>query len=235
MRADVALCGVREEPRLGWRGAKWSARKRQSRPIRPHQFMPTRQPRKASHPRARRHPTPFILVDAAQGEPLHRQLYDAIRAAIVSGRLPAGSRLPSSRGLATDTGVSRVTVGVAFDQLRAEGYLEARAGSGTFVRAGLPDDALHTRRRRQSPSRRATPSAAESPTPRVPPALVQAHSLPVHRTAAIAFMAGVPALDLLPSALWGRLSARRSRSAVGEERSRLLDYANPAGYYPLSA
>ncbi|MDQ2666507.1 MAG: PLP-dependent aminotransferase family protein [Gemmatimonadota bacterium] len=195
--------------------------------------MSTNRPLKASRLRASRHPTPFILVDAAQSEPLHRQLYDAIRAAIVSGRLPAGSRLPSSRGLASDTGVSRATVGVAFDQLRAEGYVEARTGSGTFVRAGLPDDALHPRRRRPLTNRRATPAAAEAPAPRVPPALVHAHSLPVHQTAARTFMAGVPALDLFPAALWGKLSARRWRSAVGETGTRLLNYANAAGYYPL--
>ncbi len=195
--------------------------------------MPTTRPPRALHPRARRHPTPFILVDAAQPDPLHRQLYDAIRAAIVSGRLPAGSRLPSSRALASETGVSRATVGVAFDQLRAEGYVEARTGSGTFVRAGLPDDALHTSRRRHAPSQRASRAAVESPAPRVPPALVQAHSLPVHQAAPIAFVAGVPALDLFPATLWGKLSARRWRSAVGEAGARLLNYANPAGYYPL--
>ncbi|MEO5815278.1 MAG: PLP-dependent aminotransferase family protein [Gemmatimonadaceae bacterium] len=195
--------------------------------------MPTEPQPSASRPRARRHPKPFILVDAAQREPLHRQLYDAIRVAIVSGQLPAGSRLPSSRALASDTGVSRATVGVAFDQLRAEGYVEARTGSGTFVRAGLPDDALHTRRRRQSPSQRAKPAMAEAPTPRVPPALVQVHSLPVHQTAPIAFVTGMPALDLFPAALWAKLSARRWRGAVGEAGARLLNYANSAGYYPL--
>ncbi|MEP6992813.1 MAG: PLP-dependent aminotransferase family protein [bacterium] len=172
-------------------------------------------------------------MDAAQREPLHRQLYDAIRAAIVSGRLPEGSRLPSSRALASETGVSRATVGVAFDQLRAEGYVEARTGSGTFVRAGLPDDALHTRRRRQASSQRATSAAAEALAPRVPPPLVHAHSLPVHQLAPVAFVAGVPALDLFPAVLWGKLSARRWRSAVGEAGARLLNYANSAGYYPL--
>jgi GntR family transcriptional regulator/MocR family aminotransferase len=179
----------------------------------------------------RRHPTPFILVDAAQGEALHRQLYDAIRAAIVSGKLPAGARLPSSRTLASETGVSRVTVGVAFDQLRAEGYVEARTGSGTFVREGLPDDALHLRRRRAESKPRGKPAAVAA-LPRIPDALVQAHSLPVHQGAPIAFISGVPALDLFPATLWSRLSARRWRGATGEG-SRLLNYGNALGFHPL--
>ena len=195
--------------------------------------MPTERRQKSAR-RAPRHPTPFILLDAAQPEPLHRQLYDAIRAAIVSGRLPAGARLPSSRALASETGVSRVTVGVAFDQLSAEGYVEARTGSGTFVREGLPDDALHARRRRLQSSQRTKQGAqVAAPVPRVPPALVQAHSLPVHQTAPIAFLAGVPALDLFPAALWAKLSARRWRGAIGDGSARLLNYGNPMGYYPL--
>jgi GntR family transcriptional regulator/MocR family aminotransferase len=184
--------------------------------------------------RVPRHPTPFILLDAALSEPLHRQLYDAIRAAIVSGRLPAGARLPSSRALASETGVSRVTVGVAFDQLRAEGYVEARTGSGTFVREGLPDDALQARRRRLESRQRARPAAAAAlPTPRLPSALVQTHSLPVHQTSPIAFLAGVPALDLFPAVLWSKLSARRWRNAVSDGGARLLNYGNPMGYFPL--
>lgn len=183
--------------------------------------------------RVQRHPTPFILVDAAQDEPLHRQLYDAIRSAIVSGKLPAGARLPSSRTLASETGVSRVTVGVAFDQLRAEGYVESRTGSGTFVREGLPDDALHARRRRADLARRRKSTAAIMPPgPRPPAALVPTHSLPVHQTAPIAFVAGVPALDLFPATLWSKLAARRWRGATGDG-ARLLNYGNPLGYLPL--
>ncbi|MEO7455922.1 MAG: GntR family transcriptional regulator, partial [Gemmatimonadaceae bacterium] len=194
--------------------------------------MPPDRPQKQVR-RVRRHPTPFILVDAAQGEPLHRQLYEAIRAAIVSGTLPAGARLPSSRTLASETGVSRVTVGVAFDQLRAEGYVEARTGSGTFVREGLPDDALNTRRRRaQARIGKKAVATVAAPIPRIPDAIVQAHSLPVHPTAPIAFIAGLPALDLFPATLWAKLSARRWRGTTADG-SRLLNYGNVLGYHPL--
>ncbi|HEX8674701.1 MAG TPA: PLP-dependent aminotransferase family protein [Longimicrobium sp.] len=176
--------------------------------------------------RASRHPTPFIVLDPGHRDPLHRQLYNAIRTAIVSGRLPAGSRLPSTRALATETGVSRVTVSAAFDQLRAEGYVEARTGSGTFVREGLPDDALHTRR---SSLRRTSP-APPSTAPHVPTAPAKRPEGP---TGTSAFRIGLPALDLFPVGLWARIAARRWRGVAGEEAERLLGYGYPMGYDPL--
>ena len=181
----------------------------------------------------RRYPTPFIHLDAALAEPLHRQLYDAIRAAIVSGKLPAGARLPSSRTLAAETGVSRVTVSVAFDQLRAEGYIEGRTGSGTYVREGLPDDAMQIRRRHPRAKVRGGASASiEATAPRLPHALVPSHSLPVHQATPVAFTAGLPALDLFPATLWSKLSARRWRSAAGAG-SGLLNYGDALGFLPL--
>lgn len=62
-----------------------------------------------------------------------RALEEALREAIADGRLPAGTRLPSSRSLAADLGVARNTVVDAYDQLTAEGWLAARRGSGTTV------------------------------------------------------------------------------------------------------
>lgn len=67
------------------------------------------------------------------GEPLFRQLYLGLRAAILTGRLHAGERLPSSRDLAEQFHVSRTVVVLAYDQLLAEGYVEGRRGSGTYV------------------------------------------------------------------------------------------------------
>src|SRR5438477_10180917 len=73
------------------------------------------------------------------GDSLHRGLYNALRAALLEGRLPAGSRLPSTRALAAQLGVARGTVVLVFDQLRAEGYVTGRVGSGTVVAPRLPD------------------------------------------------------------------------------------------------
>jgi GntR family transcriptional regulator/MocR family aminotransferase len=62
---------------------------------------------------------------------LHRQLYRALRAAILEGRLGGAQRLPSTRALAKELGLSRNTVLQAVDQLVAEGYAHGRVGSGT--------------------------------------------------------------------------------------------------------
>ena len=65
--------------------------------------------------------------------PLHRQTYRALRKTILAGELAPGQRLPSTRGLAEDIGVSRTTVLQAYEQLIAEGYATAHSGSGTRV------------------------------------------------------------------------------------------------------
>lgn len=70
--------------------------------------------------------------------PLGAQVERALRGAIRGGRLPPGARLPPSRTLARDLGVSRRLVVRAYEQLVAEGWLEARVGAGTFVRRTLP-------------------------------------------------------------------------------------------------
>ncbi|MFY0590430.1 GntR family transcriptional regulator, partial [Burkholderia pseudomallei] len=65
------------------------------------------------------------------------QIYRQLRAAIVDGRLAAGARLPSTRELARQLGVSRKTTLDAFERLASEGFLLARTGNGTFVAGGL--------------------------------------------------------------------------------------------------
>src|SRR4051812_24254028 len=62
-------------------------------------------------------------------------VYRALRDAIVDGRLPVGHRLAPTRGLAAELGVARGSVATAYERLAAEGYLETRVGSGTFVAA----------------------------------------------------------------------------------------------------
>ncbi len=69
---------------------------------------------------------------------LHRQVYRALRTEILGGRLAPGERLPSSRALAEELRVARNTVLPALDQLIAEGCLETRERSGTFVTESLP-------------------------------------------------------------------------------------------------
>lgn len=76
-----------------------------------------------------------VSLDRRSSVPLSAQLADRLRAAMLAGTLPPGERLPSSRGLAAQLGVSRTVVTEAFQQLYAEGWLEGRHGSGTFVAA----------------------------------------------------------------------------------------------------
>ena len=72
--------------------------------------------------------------------PLYRQIYEKIRAMILSGQLPAGSRLPPSRSIAKQLNLARVTVTTAYEQLQVEGYVVSRVGAGTFVAESFPLD-----------------------------------------------------------------------------------------------
>ncbi|HEX5811655.1 MAG TPA: winged helix-turn-helix domain-containing protein [Pseudonocardia sp.] len=78
-------------------------------------------------------PDLYLAVDRGRG--VRAQVEAGIRAAVRGGRLPAGTRLPSTRALAADLGVTRRVVVEAYDQLAAEGYVSARQGAGTVVNA----------------------------------------------------------------------------------------------------
>src|SRR5437588_10073862 len=85
---------------------------------------------------------PLSLAAPRADRNLYRWLYEELRSAILAGRLRPGSRLPATRDLAETYRISRPTVVTAFEQLKAEGYVEGRAGSGTYVSEGLPDRLL---------------------------------------------------------------------------------------------
>jgi GntR family transcriptional regulator / MocR family aminotransferase len=87
---------------------------------------------------------PPIALD--NDAPMYRQLYDWFRTAILEGQLKPGRRVPSTRSLAAELKVSRITVLSAFEQLYAEGYLETSVGSGTYVSRSIPDDLVTLRR-----------------------------------------------------------------------------------------
>jgi GntR family transcriptional regulator/MocR family aminotransferase len=80
-----------------------------------------------------------VTLDQGSATPLFHQLYTELRQAILGGRLRPGEKLPASRALAAELGISRNTVLGAFDQLLSEGYLVMRGGSGTYVAGDLPD------------------------------------------------------------------------------------------------
>jgi len=81
-----------------------------------------------------------LVLDRDAAVPLHRQVYEGVRRAILSRHFSPGQRLPSTRTVASDLGISRYTVGEAFLQLLAEGYIEGKIGSGTYVTRTVPED-----------------------------------------------------------------------------------------------
>src|ERR1700683_1448465 len=85
---------------------------------------------------------PPIALDANRELPIFRQLYEWFRGAIAGGQLRPGQRVPSTRNLAVELKVSRITVSSAYEKLRAEGYLETFVGAGTCVVRSIPADVL---------------------------------------------------------------------------------------------
>jgi GntR family transcriptional regulator/MocR family aminotransferase len=165
-----------------------------------------------------------IPLDRTSSVPIFRQLYDALRHAILDGRLRPGQRIPSTRSLAADLGVSRLPALSAYEQLLHEGYLVGRTGSGTFVSADLPDDLLRAR-----PGVRLTihkrPAAVRKRAVLNQP-LPASWSLPV-----VPFQIGLPALDLFPHTTWAKLVARHVRAETADR----LAYSDPAGLRGLRA
>ena len=150
----------------------------------------------------------MIAVDRKERRPLHQQIYDGYRAAVLQGELHPGDRIPSSRDLARDLSVSRFPVLNAYAQLLAEGYLETRDGSGTFVSRSLPEqqmslaqavgDSTHTISGARPVARR----NSLYPAFRLPPMLRGWGSFGVHQ----------PALDQFPFAVWSSLVCRYSQN-----------------------
>jgi GntR family transcriptional regulator / MocR family aminotransferase len=86
------------------------------------------------------------VLQALDGQGLlHEQVYRAIRMSILAGKMRPGVRLPSTRSLGRQLGISRTTVLSAYEQLTAEGYLTGRPGSGTYVSQEIPDSMISTR------------------------------------------------------------------------------------------
>ena len=176
-------------------------------------------------------PLGIIQLDNTSPMPLYRQLYHALRRAILSGQLIAGTQLPSTRLLMHELLVSRNTVINAFEQLIAEGYLEGKPGAGTFVCQVLPDDLLQVdissaQLKQDLPLSGATASTLSQRGTKIAKASVALRgSTPTTQ----AFRPGVPALDAFPFKLWERLVTHHWRNAS----PKLLGYSQPAGYPPL--
>jgi len=182
----------------------------------------------------------MIRLDRSAAEPLHEQLYRQIRDELKSGTFAdAASRLPSSRALAIDLGISRLTVNLAFSKLHAEGYIRPKAGSGTFVANPLPESFLTADKfthRTAGGIRRGEPKTSW---------LVERRARTSHRVraipdqragtqfdlgalgagAGISLVPGLPAVDEFPIDIWERLRSR----VLGQKGTHLLRHASSRG------
>jgi len=149
----------------------------------------------------------------------------ALRDIILSGGLRAGDRLPATRTLAREIGVSRTTAIDAIDRLVSEGMLVSRIGAGTFV-----SDTLEHQTIADAASEAADP---EESKPRVSDIINHAERCYAHRTwlphTPRAFVTALPALDAFPMAHWARLSARHMRGGRGN----IMGYGQPKGLAAL--
>jgi GntR family transcriptional regulator/MocR family aminotransferase len=151
-------------------------------------------------------------VDRTRGS-VGRQLADVLRGAIGNGQLRAGERLPSSRALAESLNLSRGTVSEAYDQLVAEGFLDARAGSGTRVAPGLGEAAFATQ---PMPDE----SPGQDPLLPVPAARYAAMAAGLTPLSQVPFSVAVPDGDVAMDDHWRRLG----------NRVRASQAAMPSGY-----
>ena len=168
----------------------------------------------------------MIQLNRAAHEPLHEQLYRQIRDELVTATFNNNSsRLPSSRELAVDLGVSRFTVNVAFSRLHSEGYLQSKIGSGTFVAEPLPETFLS-----------AQTAKAEARIERPPRLSDRVRDIPDQRVGhqfdfgiagppGVTFVPAVAALDEFPIATWERLRAE----VLAKKGAHLLQYASSRG------
>ncbi len=167
----------------------------------------------------------LVLPPRDAGRSAQGWLYEALRVEILEGRLRPATRLPATRDLARQYGLARGTIVNAFEQLKSEGYVESRVGSGTHVSRTLPEELLEVPHEwkigLQRPRTQRRRISAYASRVRLFPNL--------EVRASRAFRANMPALDLFPTALWAQVATRRLRRVS----MNLLVGCDPMGYQPL--
>lgn len=154
-------------------------------------------------------------------EPLQRQICNIVRQAVLDHKLVAGQRLPSSRALADELGVSRITVSLAYDRLIAENYLSAKSGSGTFV-AQTTMRPLNASAGTSHAKHSMTLSQRGAQLAHLPGGMNQSQG---------AFVPGIADASMFPFHAWRRLIARH----IGKGDPHLSGYALGGGFAPLRA
>ena len=179
----------------------------------------------------------MIRLDRTAAEPLHEQLYRQIRDELRSGSFTDGaSRLPSSRALAVDLGISRLTVNLAFSKLYGEGYLSSKARSGTFVAHPLPETFLTADKFATGRIRRGGPKADRLVGHR-PRISSRVRAIPDQRVGkqfdvgalgagpGVSLVPGLPAVDEFPIDIWERLRSQ----VLAKKGVHLLRHASSRG------
>ncbi|TCT06406.1 GntR family transcriptional regulator [Paralcaligenes ureilyticus] len=166
-----------------------------------------------------------ITIDRESAKTMSTQICAAIRKMILSGALTAGERLPSSRTLAQELGVSRTTIINVFDRLTEEGLIDSKTGAGSFIGETLsthlpklptPSAEMIGKRRDNLRLARCLEQAIGQFSKRIP-----------HESKA--FTTGIPAFDVFPLAQWSRLVSKHYRS----KRDIVMGYGDPEGFLPL--
>jgi len=167
----------------------------------------------------------WVIPLKRNGEPFFRQVYRGMRQAILNGTLHAGERLPSTRDLAEQLGISRTVVLLAYEQLLAEGFIAGRGGSGTYVSEGLARNAAQGPRRQAKVrlSRFGNAASGSMATVNTP--------LPRPVAPRYNFIYGRSDLETFPFALWRRLLLRQARKGS----TRQFDYGSALGNAELRA
>lgn len=168
-----------------------------------------------------------VPLDRDSEEPIYRQLIRHIRAQIDAGVLAAGTRLPASRDLARQLNISRISVVNAYAELRAEGYLSAHAGRGTFV-AGDREPAIPASNG-NGVVVQATHQTIEIPT--APDRSIREMMRLARKPGVINFSHGAPPMEFMP------VSPLRDaiNTVLDRDGSKALMYELSEGFFPLRA
>jgi len=167
----------------------------------------------------------FIPFDRTSCRPFYKQIYDGYRAAILSGRLQPGQRLPSTRALAVELKISRLPVINAYEQLLHEGYIEGKIGAGTYVKDSIPDELAAPVLVSDSAGRPGGPPRSS----RMARADSRGKNMSVEKELLGPFRVSLPALDHFPHQVWSRLVSRHAKNLSAD----LMAYGDPAGHLPL--
>jgi GntR family transcriptional regulator/MocR family aminotransferase len=168
-----------------------------------------------------------IALNNNSPKPLHQQVYEQLRQAILNGRLTPGERIPSTRFLAKSLSISRFTVTTSYELLLSEGYLETVTGSGTFVCQQIPDDLINSNPIQNIEKINPLPIKLSQ----YGNTLVNTTNVPriAEPELKINFRYGTPALKEFPIKIWRRLLSRYCNANL-----KWLDYSTePLGYQPL--